>query len=343
MLRNLLGAVFVSAAVVLGSATASAQSPSVEDFYKGKTITLIVPFNPGTTPGNLGVAVAEHFGKYIPGNPNVRVEFMPGGGALRAQNHVYVRSPRDGTVVLMPNSAIAVSEYLTPEGVEYKTKEFIWLGVVLPTRHVLMVRKDTGVKTIDDLKKKEVFIGSSGAGSETDMYPRLANAVLGTKMNVVAGFPGGASDLMLAIESGEMQGAVSGWQNWANRPDLSAKMIPIMTFGQGRQPEVPDVPNFLEVVTDPQHLAIARFISSVGPIGRGAVTTPGVPQDRVVALRKAFAAVMANPEFMAKVKALNLPLEPTGGEESQVLIEKALDVPPDVIKRARELIAIPAQ
>lgn len=298
------------AAVALGGPSGSAQSSSVEEFYRGKTITIVVPFNPGTTPGNLGQAVADHLGEYIPGKPNARVEFMLGGGGLRAQNHVYVRSPRDGTVILMPNSAIAVSEYLTPEGVEYKTNEFIWLGVVLPTRHVLMVRKDTGVKTIDDLKKKEVFIGSSGAGSETDMYPRLANAVLGTKMNVVAGFPGGASDLMLAIESGEMQGAVSGWQNWANRPDLSAKMTPILTFGQGRQPEVPDVPNFLEIVTNPEHLAIGRFISSVGPIGRGAVSTPKVPQDRVAALRKAFADVMANPEFAAKVKALNLPFEP---------------------------------
>jgi tripartite-type tricarboxylate transporter receptor subunit TctC len=343
MLRTFISAATISAALAMGGATGSAQAQSVEEFYQGKTITIVVPFNPGTTPGNLGQAVADHLGEYMPGKPNARVEFMPGAGGLTAQNHVYVTSPRDGTVVLMPNSAIAVSEYLTPEGVEYKTKEFIWLGVVLPTRHVLMVRNDTGVKTFDDLKTTEVFIGSSGAGSETDMYPRLANALMGTKMNVVPGFPGGASDLMLAIEAGEMQGAVSGWQNWANRPDLTAMMVPIMTFGLGRQPEVPDVPNFLEVVTDPEGMTIARFISSVGPIGRGAVTTPEVPQDRVDALRQAFASMMADPKFMEKVKGLNLNLEPTGGAEAQEMVMKALDVPAEVIERARELIAIPAQ
>jgi tripartite-type tricarboxylate transporter receptor subunit TctC len=254
-----------------------------------------------------------------------------------------VTAPRDGTALLLPNSSIAVSQLLEPDGVEYETSEFNWIGVMTPGRHVLMVREDTGVESLEGLKDTEVFIGSTGAGSETDMYPRLANALLGTKMNVVPGFPGGQAEVMLALESGEMQGAVSGWQNWAARPDLVAMMNPIMAFGAGRQPQVPDAPNLLEMLTDPEALQIARLISSVGPIGRGIITTPEVPEERVAALREAFDAVVKDPEFIAKVEAINLQLETTSGEEAQALVNEALNVSPELVERAQTLLAVSEQ
>jgi tripartite-type tricarboxylate transporter receptor subunit TctC len=331
-----------AAALILLSFSPAGADP-VADFYKDKTLTIIAPNAPGNTASQLAQAFADHVGAYIPGNPKTRVEFMPGGGGLRAHNHFYVTSPRDGTALLLPNSSVAVSQLLEPKGVEYDTKKFNWLGVITPGRHVLMVRQDTGVKSLADLKNKEVFIGTTGAGSETDMYPRLANALLGTKMNIVPGFPGGQADVMLAVESGEMQGAVSGWQNWSARPDLTAKMNPIMAFGAGRQPQVPETPNILEVVTDPQAQQIIRLVSSVGPIGRGVITTPDVPADRVAALRAAFDKVIKNPTFVEKVKALKLQIEPTSGAEAQKLVEQALDVSPELVERAKSILAVAAQ
>lgn len=331
------------ATVALFAALGAADAQSVEEFYGDKTITVIAPNTPGNTSSRLAQAFSEHIGQYLPGNPETRVEFMPGGGGLTAHNHFYVTAPRDGTALLLPNSSIAVSQLLEPDGVEYETSEFNWIGVLTPGRHVLMVRKDTGVESLEGLKDTEVFIGSTGAGSETDMYPRLANALLGTKMNVVPGFPGGQAEVMLALESGEMQGAVSGWQNWAARPDLVAMMNPIMAFGAGRQPQVPDAPNLLEILTDPEAIQIARLISSVGPIGRGIITTPDVPEERVAALREAFDAVVKDPEFIAKVEAINLQLETTSGEEAQALVNEALDVPPELVERAQTLLAVSDQ
>lgn len=324
-------------------AVAPAGADPVADFYKGKTLTIISPNAPGNTASQLAQAFADHVGEYIPGNPKTRVEFMPGGGGLRAHNHFYVTSPRDGTSLLLPNSSIAVSQLIEPKGVEYDTRKFNWLGVITPGRHVLMVRQDTGVKSLDDLKNKQVFIGTTGAGSETDMYPRMANALLGTKMNIVPGFPGGQADVMLAVESGEMQGAVSGWQNWSARPDLVAKMNPILAFGAGRQPQVSNTPNILEVVTDPKSQQIIRLISSVGPIGRGVITTPDVPADRVAAMRAAFDQVMKNPTFAEKVKALKLQIEPTSGAEAQKLVEQALAVDPELVERAKTIMAVANQ
>src|SRR5688572_23427198 len=146
------------ATVALGLAATAALADPVEDFYKGKTITLIVPFNPGGTTANFAQSFADHVGKHIPGNPSVVAEFMPGGGGVLATNHAYTRSPRDGTVILIPDQALAVTQYMMPEGVQYKANEFQWLGIALPSRAVLMVRKDTGVASIEDLKTKEVFI-----------------------------------------------------------------------------------------------------------------------------------------------------------------------------------------
>jgi tripartite-type tricarboxylate transporter receptor subunit TctC len=338
MFNNLVNRLTV-AALALGLASAPAAADAVEDFYKGKTITLIVPFNPGGTTANFAQSFADHVGKYIPGNPEVVTEFMPGGGGVVATNHAYTRSPRDGTVILIPDQALVVTQYMMPEGVQYKAGEFQWLGIALPSRAVLMVRKDTGVSSIDDLKDKEVFIGSSGAGSETDAYPRLTNALLGTKMKVIPGYPGGSTEVMVAVESGEVQGSVNGWQSWQRRPDLIPQLTPLVVYGEGREPGLPDVPNLLELVSDPEDQQIVRFYSSLGPIGRGAATLPDVPADRVAALRAAFEATLKDEDFLTRMKELNLPIvEPMTGEVAQALIEKALDTSPETIERARQLV-----
>ena len=328
----------VAAVLLAGSPNAGAQS--VEEFYRGKTITLVAPFNPGGISADFATYVEAHMPEHIPGNPDIVVEFMPGGGGLVATNHFFNKMPRDGTSLIVPDQSVVVMQHMDPEVAQYDAAEMNWIGIAVPSRMILMVRKDTGVENLDDLKEKEVFIGASSVGSETYFFPMMTNRLLGTKMNVVPGFPGGSSEVMVAVESGEMHGSTSGWQEWKIRPQVTEQMNPIVMFGGGREPALPDLPNVIEFVEDEEEKKIVRFLSSMGVIGRGLATTPDVPQDRIEALRAAFDAMVKDPDFQAQMAARGVPVsEPMTGAEATEVVREALSAPPELIARARELIA----
>ena len=333
----------LTAGLVMAALSAGlAAAQSVEDFYKGKTITIISPFAPGGTTAGLAQMFAEHLQKHIPGNPSLTVEFMPGGGGLIGQNFAYNQAPRDGTALFMPQDSSVVLQKLEPDTVKYDAAKINWLGNVVQSKHILGIRKDTGVTSIEDLKTKEVFIGSSGAGSETDVYPRITNGVLGTIMNVIPGYPGGSAEGMVALEAGEIQGIVAIYRTWSQRPELFAQVTPVVVFGNGRAAELPDVPNLSELVEGEENLQIIRFISSIGPIGRALAAPPEVPQDRIDALRAAFAAMLKDPEFIEDLQGFNLKLDdPIPGAELQQVVIGALDVSDELVARIRQMIAIP--
>jgi tripartite-type tricarboxylate transporter receptor subunit TctC len=340
MMSNRYVCAILAGALIAASAPAAAQS--VEEFYTGKTITIISPFAPGGTTAGLAEIFSKHLGKHIPGNPDFLVEYMPGGGGLIGQNFAYNQAPKDGTSLFMPQDSSVVLQRLEPESVKYDAAKINWLGNVIQSKHILGIRKDTGVASIEDLKTKEVFIASSGAGSETDVYPRVTNGVAGTKLNVIPGYPGGSAEGMVAVESGEVSGIVAIRRTWEQRPDLYAQIQPVVVFGQGREPTLPDVPNLLELAKTPEDQQLVRFVSSIGPIGRALAAPPEVPQDRVDALRQAFADMLKDPEFLSDLSAFNLKLdEPIPGAELQQVVVDALDVSPELIERLKEMIAIP--
>jgi tripartite-type tricarboxylate transporter receptor subunit TctC len=319
--------------------TSTSAQETVDAFYKDKTLTMLVPFAPGGISANFGQAVADNISKYIPGNPVIKTEFMPGGGGKTATNHLFNGMPRDGTSLIILDQAVFTSQYLNPEGVEYDASQINFLGVAAQTVNVLMVNKNKA-KTLEDLKRKEVFIASSGIGSETDSFPRMVNQLLGTKMNVVAGFPGGASEVLVAIESGEMDGSANGASTWAQRPDLVEKLNPILVFGNGRSADFPEAPNLLELVNDPLDEQAVRFMSSGNAIARSVATTPDVPAERLAALREAFNQTLKDQNFLDAMAKLKQTINPMTGEESQAFMNKALAVTPAVIERARALIAV---
>jgi tripartite-type tricarboxylate transporter receptor subunit TctC len=340
VLKQSLARLTLGIFVTVACGPALADDAAVAEFYKGKTITMIVPFAPGGISANFGQAVADSIGKYIPGNPTIKAEFMPGGGGATATNYLYNSMPRDGTSLIIVDQAVVTAQYMNPAGVQYDATKINFIGVANDTTNVLMVRKDTGVSKLDDLKTKEVFIASSGIGSETDTFPRLVNGLLGTKMNVVAGFPGGASEVLVAIESGEMHGSANGTSTWAGRPDLVAILNPILVFGNGRTDNFPDTPNLLELVTDPMDQQVVRFLSSGNAIARSVATTPDVPEDRLAALRAAFQETLKDPAFIETMTKLKQRIKPMTGEETQELIKNAMNVSPEVVARAKALLAI---
>jgi tripartite-type tricarboxylate transporter receptor subunit TctC len=325
------------------SAPSVASADAVEDFYSGKTITVIVPFSPGGTSSRFGDLMGRHFAKHVPGQPDLVFEYMPGGGGLAALNYVYARAARDGTVLHMPDSSSPLNQLLQSDVAEYDAREFNWLGVVSQVHTVLVIREDTGFKTLDDLKEMEVFIGSSGAGSETDMYPRLTNQLIGTKFNVLPGYTGGGSEIMPALESGEIDGSARSWTAWSQRMDLFDDNIiePVIVYGRGRSPGLENVPNLEELVETEDDKRVVRLLSSAGPLGYGLGTPPGVPEEIVTALRKAFSDMMQDEEFRADAEKSGLPLNNSlSGEEAQALVVEALETPPELVERAKQLIAV---
>ena len=321
----------------------SANADPVADFYAGKTVTIIVPFEPGGGSAGYGQLAIDHLGKHLPGNPKFIAEYMPGAGGMRAANYVAEIAAKDGSVLFVPGDAIAVSQLLNADAAKYDARQFRWLGVMTQNWFVLGMRKDTGVTSVEDLKKQELFVGSSGVGSPTDMYPRITNGLLGTKLNVVAGFPGGSTDQILAVESGEMHGSTSTWRSWNRRKDLldSGFIVPILQYGAGRSPDIDQVPNIIDLIADPVDQQVARFVTSPSVVGRGMAALPGTPEDRVAALREAFKKMLADPDFIAAAAAANLPLDgPMLGEEAQALIEGALNSSPEVVERAKAVMAI---
>jgi tripartite-type tricarboxylate transporter receptor subunit TctC len=309
------------------------------DVFRGKTINIVVPFGAGGTSHDYAMLAARNLGRLIPGNPNVIVQSMPGAGGLRATLYVYNVAPKDGTALLLPPDSIAVSQLITPNEAKYDTTKFSWLGTISQTRSVLAVRRDRGLKTADDLKRIEVFVGSSGSGSQTDMYPALTNALLGTKLKIVKGYEGSGT-ATLAVESGELHGTVNTWGYWQRRSELfsSGLLMPLLTYGLGRQPELPDIPNFLELVESEDGKQMVKFFTSFGPIGRGLAMPPGVPPDRAAALKQAFRDLLKDPTFLEQAKKLDLSIEPILGDEIDRFIAEVVATPPDIVARVQALL-----
>ena len=339
LIGRLLACALGAAMWFVGQVSAHAETPA--EFYSEKTIPLLIPFSPGGGTADYGSYVAELLPKYVPGNPKIHIEFMPGAGGMLAHNHFYSRMPRDGTSLLIPDQAIVVAQKLNPNEAQYDVAQLNWLGIATPSRLILFVRKDTGVSNLDQLKSNTIFVGSSGNGSETDFYPRMTNAFLGTKMEVVAGFAGGASEVLNAVEKGEMHGAATGTSLFAQKPHFEALLNPIVTYGaEGRDPFLPNVPNISEIVSEDDDKPVLRFLSSVGVVGRGLITTPDVPEDRLAALRQAFDQVMKDPDFLQKMEKRGfLVREPVSGEEATRVVRQALDVPDAVVERAKSIVS----
>jgi tripartite-type tricarboxylate transporter receptor subunit TctC len=324
--------------IILG-ATAAVAQPATE-FFKGKTVTLTVGFDAGGTYGQYSLGFAEHFSRHIPGNPTVVVSHMPGAGGTVATNYVFNVAAKDGTVLLMPPDTVVVSELLQPRGIRYKTAEFQWLGVIAQTNAVLVMRSDTGARTVKDIRAKQFVVGSTGRGSQTFLMPALMNAVMGAKLKIVTGYPGSAKT-MLAMEQGEIQGISLTWGSWKlSRAEWfkNGFAVPIVQFGLYKEPDLPNVPMGQEFVTNDDDKKIVALLSSLSPVGRGFVAPPGVPADRVAVLRAAFDATVNDKRTIEDFGKRNFDINPLTGAEVQKVIAEISNVSPDLAKRASKAI-----
>ena len=331
---------WVLAANVITFAGSGHAQPANEAFYKGKTINMVIGYSPGGGYDTYARLVARFMADHIPGKPTIVPRNMPGASSRVAAAFVYNVAPKDGTTLATGDQSLSVAQAMG-EKLQFDTTKFNYIGNPSAENNTTVTWHTSPVKTIEDAKKQEVPMGATG-GSTSSQYPRAMNAVLGTKFKVIIGYPGG-NDINLAMERGEVAGRGSNsWASWkATRPDwLRDKKINILVqIGLNKAPDLPDVPILMDLATNPEDKAVLRLLSAPSTIGRPIFTTPGVPEDRVKALRAAFDATVKDPAFLEEAKKANLEVDPVSGEELQRIVNEIVATPEPIAKRLAEIIA----
>jgi tripartite-type tricarboxylate transporter receptor subunit TctC len=330
-------AIALGTALLLCATAAFAQT----DFYRGKTVTLVISSSTGGGYDIMGRALARHLPRHIPGNPRVIVTNMPGAGGIVAMNYLYRAARKDGTYIGGVQNNLPFEPLLGTKEAIYDATKFNWLGSPSIEVGLIAVWKTLPVNSLDDLKSREISVGSSGANSTPSFYARLLNETLKTKMKIVVGYPG-QNEVYLAMERGEVDGFPSLFYNTLNatrpnwRTEKNLKLI--LQYGLEKEPALPDVPSALDLVTDPEDKQLLQAGLAMVTVGRPYLMPPGVPEDRVALMRKAFEDTLKDPAFLAEAQRLSLGVRNSRtGPQVQAVLEEAYKTPPEIVARLRTL------
>jgi tripartite-type tricarboxylate transporter receptor subunit TctC len=322
--------------------TASADD-AVETFYKGRTINSVVPFGPGGGYAIYSQIMARHLGQFIPGNPQIVLQYRPGAGGIVASNYMYNVAPRDGSVMAMVSDSVALASVIDADKTKYNVNEFIWLGAIERVNNVLAVRADTGVRTLKDLLKKEVVVGASGPGSPTSLLPALLRWLEPLKIKTIEGYEG-INPMFIAIDRNEIAGATVSWtifktlrKQWFD----SGFLVPIVQFGSTKESDLPNAPLAIELARSTEQQSVARFMASNVDVGRSFILPPGVPADRVAALRTAFDRMVKNQAFIDEITKAGFQLSPATGPEVQSAVAQATKLDAELTKKIRNMVSRP--
>jgi tripartite-type tricarboxylate transporter receptor subunit TctC len=327
-------------AIALSLSGSSALAQGADDFFKGKTVTVYIGFSPGGTYDLFGRMVSRYIGKHIPGQPTVVASNMPGAGSLTAANWLYRAAPKDGTALGIVSQTMAMDEALKAKGVQYKAVEFNWIGRVTSNIEVHVISTKSKGSTLEGMRLAEVPVASTGPGSPSDTYPRIMNEVFGAKFKVIRGFPG-STDGLLAVERGEVDGALTSWNTMkSTRMDwlTDKKAVLLVQYVTERSPELKGVPTLVELAKNDADRKLLTFAVSSAELGRFIIAPPGLPGDRVNTVRRAFDAAMKDPELLAEVNKAKLDFEPATGEEIAKIVAQTSNVEASVIERMQKII-----
>ena len=337
-LRSVSIAAMAATALLACLARASAQQ--AEPFFRGKVINLYIGFAPGGTYDYFGRAVGRFIGKHIPGNPTIVVQTMAGAGSLQAANFLYAQAPKDGTAWGVVTQTLALEEALRSPGAHYRAAEFTWIGRMTSILEVHFTWKTSRAKTIDDARQHETPVAGTGAGSPSEGYPKLLNALAGTRFKIISGYPGSTQGMM-AAERGEVDGGLTSWntlrrtkQSWLQNHDVNV----LVQYANERHGELGDVPTVLEVASTTEGRRALAFYISGAELGRSLLAPPGIPADRVTLLRAAFDAMIRDPEFVAEVEKSGQEFQPASGAQVQKLIEEVASAPRDIVDRTEAIL-----
>lgn len=321
---------------------AYAQS-SVENFYKGKTINLLIGSDAGGGSDSYGRLVARYMSKYLPGNPAFMPQNMPGAVSSKAASYLYTQAPKDGTAIGTIDSSVVLKPLLSSSALPYDPSKFIYLGSANSDSYLCIVRSDTPVRTFEDTFSTEVILGATSEGAKVYDLPVMLDNILGAKLRIVRGYPG-TNQISLAIESKEIQGMCGlSWATLAaQHPDWVSRGFVRILVQEGRKglPEMNKmgVPLSVDFAKTEEDRQVMELIYSQSEFGRPFVIPPGVPFDRIAALRAAYKAVLHDKDLLVDAAKEGLDIDPLAGDDFQNLVAKLYALPPNVIERAKQAL-----
>jgi tripartite-type tricarboxylate transporter receptor subunit TctC len=329
----------VAVAAAIGASTQTAAAQSIDSFYRGKTVTMLIGYPPAGANDVYARMVARHLGKHIPGSPNIVPRNMPGAGSLIAANHLFNVAPKDGTVLGLLVPTLPLEEALGATAVKFKSAEFHWIGRIAPAPNVTFIMATSQVRSIADAFDKTAILGATGRSATNAIYPTVLNNVLGTKFKIVTGYEGSAA-AMLAMERGEVEGHSATFDTLKTvHPDwLTQKKVNVVVqYSLHRHPELTAVPTSVELARTPEQTQILHAVSSASEIGKFVLTTPETPIERVAALRQAFDVMVKDPEFIADAQKLRVELGPLPGAELQRIVAAVAGMLPETAAKVRAI------
>ena len=342
--RRKLPSILAGCIALLGGTIDHATAQDVATFYKGKTIELIVGASAGGTYDAYARVLTRYLTAHLPGNPNIVVKNMPGAGSLVAARQLYVQSPKDGTVIgTIMRGAVMEPLLGDPAQANFDSRKFNFLASASTANGVTCIaRSDAKVKDFKQVFTEPLIVGASARGSAIGDMPRIINNLLKTQFKIVSGY-NGTPDTIIAYERGELEG-ICGLEfadlprqipSWSEGKTKILLQIGMRSDEGMNKLKVPEVWDFLP---DPSQRLVGELVFAQFEFGRPFVAPPGVPAERVAALRKAFADTFKDPQFLADVEKSKLELDPRTGEEVQAIVEKLFAAPPDLVERARKVV-----
>jgi tripartite-type tricarboxylate transporter receptor subunit TctC len=333
---GLVGVLALSGTLCTGPATAQ---PAGE-FYKGKQIDMFIGTPAGGGYDQYGRLLGRHMSKYIPGNPAVIFRNMPAGGGRQAMNHVYNVAPADGTAIGITIRSIAFDPLFGETATMVDALKLTWIGSLNNEIPVCVAWHTSPFKTVDDMRKSEIVMGSSGQTAADSIHAKLLNQIAGTKIRAIHGY-NGSSAVHLAMERGEVQGRCGlGWDSIVSRYDrwLKEKQISVLVqFGLSKHPDIPQVTSIMDLATTEKDRQLAELMVASLQMGRPFFAPPGVPADRVEILRRALDATAKDPAFLADVEKQKVEVFHMTGEEVETLVRRIHAMPKDVVEIGRQL------
>ena len=323
-------------------AASRAQADPVADFYRGRTIHILIGVNVGGGYDMEARLIARFLGKHIPGNPTVVPQNMIGAGGIKMANYLYAVAPQDGTAIGMFPGTLIAAQAVGISGVQYDANRFSWLGSMSISPLTFGVWHTTGVRSLADARTKEVIAAASNPGAITYTFPRLLNEMLGTKIRVVSGYQGN-STMTLAMERGEAQAVTNSWDSWRATHmhwirDKKVNLL-VQTEPKSSDPELVDVPSVQELARNENDRRVIDLVVAGDAMGKPMAIAPNAPPERVRALLAAYEATLRDPDFIKAAAAARTEINAVSGGRLQEIVARVLSTPADLKARARKIIA----
>lgn len=337
------GKILATALAVTLAAAATASADPIADFYKGKQVNFVVGYSPGGGYDTYTRLLANHIGKHIPGNPSVIVTNMPGGGSLKAANYTYNVAPKDGTHLGVFSAPTAIEPLLGRDNAKFETLKFGWLGNMYADVHGCATWHETGIKSLEDVvnAKEPVVFGATSASSYGNMHARVLQEMAGANIKIVTGYRG-ITGVGKALQQGEIAAAcamsVSTMKSSFRALKDSGQFRLFVQFGKKKNPYFGDATHFYSTLKNDEQRKVADFFFGQSAIARPVAAPPGVPAERLEALRTAFMDSLKDPQLLAEAEKIGIDVTPESAAEVEQAFREMYDTSPKVISRVKEIM-----